>query len=269
MEARRQKQLIIGGAYALIVAAVGFSVYWTHYRPTCSDGVMNGREDGIDCGVLACGQACPAPVQALVVKSVQLAKTPAGDFDAAVELYNPNPQYGVSFGSYDLVVRDTAGNKVASRGGNEFYMLPGQTKYMAVTSVRNIPDDAVASAEIRSITWEKVSGDPVVKLTVVRQALTSGAGQSFFETVFANNSDFDFDSIDVGIVVFDNAGDLITTNTTNFQTFLSQTQRSVKVSWPFPIPADARVYVEVGTNVFDNANFIKRNGTQEKFQQYF
>ena len=66
-----------------------------------------------------------------------------------------------------------------------------------------------------------------------------------------------------------NEGSVEGTNITNIETFASKTERSVKMTWPFSVPTIFQPIVEVGTNVFDNDNFLKRNGTQERFQQYY
>lgn len=268
MLSRTQKQFFIGFIYILIAAVIGASVLYFKYRPTCTDGFRNGQEEGVDCGTVACGKACASPIQALVVQNVQLVKTPAGDFDVAALVYNPNVDYGTDAVGYDLVITDSVGKEI-SRQTSSFYILPGQTKYIVQTSLRGIPNDASAQMEIKNIDWLKVIPNQDINFIITREAITPGADQTTYQAVITNNTDFDFNTIDVSMVVTDSTGAIIATNLTNFQTFLSRTDRSIKVTWPFSLPADARIKTEVGTNVFDNANFLKRNGTQEKFQQYY
>lgn len=259
---RALKQLIVACVFFIIIGGISFGFYHTHYGPNCHDGIKNGQEEGIDCGTLACGVACPSPVQAVQVQSVNLVKTPAGDYDVAMQFYNPNTDYGVATGTYEL----TAGGVVSS---HDFYMLSGQTKYIVLTSLKGLPDNASATVVIKSVQWQKVTGDASVSLTSSNEKYTVAGNQTTFEATILNGSDFDFDSIDVAMVASDNSGRVIATNMTNIQTLLSHTQRYVKVSWPFPLPADAHVSTEIDTNVFDNANFLKTHGTQEKFQQFF
>ena len=256
------KQIIIGGAHVVIVGVVVFWSYNSSYGPSCQAGVQNGREEGIDCGTIACGAACASPVQAIQVQSVQLVSTPAGDHDLAMQFYNPNTDYGVATGTYQL----TIGTLVSTHG---FYMLPGQTKDLVLTSLKGVADGVLANVVMKDIQWEKVTGDASVPLTSFNERYLVSGSQTTFESTILNNSDFDFDSVDISIIVSDSSGKVLATNTTSIQTLLSHTQRYVKVSWPFALPVDARVSVEVGTNVFDNANYIKTHGTQEKFQQLF
>lgn len=267
MLSRTSKRIFIGGVYVLIVTLVVGGYYWTRNYPTCFDSIKNGQEEGVDCGTVACGKACAPSIQNLVVQNVQLMKTPDGTSDVAIQVYNPNIGYGVISGTYDLVIKDSSGAEINRLVGNNFYMLPGQTKYLVLTALKDVPLGQ-ESVEIKSVEWEKVSSVPDVSFVITREAVTPGNNTTTYQAVITNNSNYDFDTIDVSMVVTDGSV-IIATNTTNFQTFLSQTDRSVKVTWPFVLPAGARIKTEVNTNVFNNANFIKRNGTQEKFQQYY
>ncbi len=268
MISRVTKQLTIGGIYILIAVVIVGGIYWSNYRPTCLDGIQNGKEEGVDCGTLACSKACIAAAQPLVIQDTQLIKTPAGDFDLAVLVYNPNTEYGADAVGYDLVISDTSGAEILRRSSS-FYILPGQTRYVVQTSLQGIPDGASAKVVIKNADWVKTPNSQEVYFITGRETLTPSTKQTTYETVITNNSNFDFDTVDVSMVVRNNAGDIIATNMTNLQSVFSHTDRSIKVTWPFALPVDARVQTEVGTNVFNNANFLKRNGTQEKFQQYY
>ena len=262
MVSRTSKRLIIGSIYILIVLLIAGGSYWSKNRPICTDGIKNGQEEGVDCGKVACGKACVASVQALVIQDVQLVKTPVGDYDVAILIYNPNIDYGVVNGTYNFII----GSQSTS---HEFYMLPGQTKYLVLSSLKNIPDNTTPSIAIKSVEWEKVTTIQDITFIIISEETTPEANQTIYQAVITNNTNFDFDTIDVSMVVTDSSGVIIATNITNFQTFLSRTNRSIKVVWPFMLPVGARIQTEVGTNVFNDANFIKRNGIQEKFQQYY
>lgn len=268
MLSRTQKQLLIGGIYIFIVLVIAGGTLYGKYRPTCNDGKQNGKEEGVDCGTLACGKACEAPVQAIQVQNVQLAKTPAGDFDMAALVYNPNTNYGADRVNYDVVIRDTSSTVVSSQSYTS-YISPGQTKYVVQTSLRNIPDGSTAVVVIKRVNWEKVATAPDINFLIIREAITPSVNQTTYQAVVSNQSNFDFDTMNVNVVAFDSLGTVIATNTTNFQTFLSRTERSFQVTWPFVLPAGARVSAEVNTNIFDNANFLKTNGTPTTVQQSF
>lgn len=263
MLSRTQKQVLIGGIYIVVALLIGGGIIYAKYRPTCNDGKKDGQEEGVDCGTLACGKACEAPIQALQPDPVpSMVGSLNGDWDGYVKIYNPNANYGVADATYQLFIGGEPGPIT------HFYMLPGQTKLVVFTAVKVLGGPAVEGA-IKSVEWEKVSSRVDNPFLVTRETYTSGVANTTYEAVINNNSNFDFDTVDVGVVVFNSAGTLIATSTTNLQTVLSHTDRSIKVSWPFPLPADSHVQIEVGTNLLNNANFLKTNGTQEKFQQYY
>ena len=84
-----------------------------------------------------------------------------------------------------------------------------------------------------------------------------------------NSSDFDFDKVEVGVILFGDDNQIVAVNRTNIRTFLSRTERGFSVSWPTELPESVRQDIEVLTNVFENANFIRNYGTQERFQKYY
>ena len=69
MEKRRQKQLLIGLIFVLILGGIGYGLFDKLFliEATCFDQVQNGKEEGVDCGTLACGKVCEEPVRPLEV----------------------------------------------------------------------------------------------------------------------------------------------------------------------------------------------------------
>ena len=59
-------------------------------------------------------------------------------------------------------------------------------------------------------------------------------------------------------------------NTTELRTVASRTERYFKVVWPTLLSGVvAKTRVQAEADLFSNENFIRRYGTQEKFQQYY
>src|SRR3989338_648425 len=282
MEKRTQKQLVIGAIFILIIGAVvyGFVDYFFITEPTCFDGVQSGMEEGVDCGLLACGVACEPPIVPLSIVSQKLIEVRPGDYDFEAQINNPNSSFGTSRAKYTL----SFSGATPDRSGT-FYILPGQTRFIIVSGIRSDGALTSASVDITEVGWEKVEAFENINFPIQRKSyavVDKNGVFSEFEAVVLNSSDFDFDKVEVGIILFsarggpascgDNAfDDIIAVNRTDIRTFLPKTKRSLKVTWPatFPRQGGARQDVEVLTNVFENSNFIKRYGTQEKFQKYY
>jgi len=281
MEQRTQKQLIIGLIFVLIIGGIGYGFvdYFFITESTCFDGVRNGFEEGVDCGTLACGVVCEPAIVPLNVVSQKLIEVRPGDYDFVAQINNPNSFYGASLVRYNLNLI-TEGRTSLNRSGT-FYVLPGQTRFVIIPGIRVDGALSGASIDITEVEWEKVESFENISFSVQRKSyvVTNRNGVfSELEAVILNNSDFDFDKVEVGVILFSqpeanqpSAGtdDVVAVNRTDIRTFLSRTERGFKVSWPTEFPESVRQDIEVLTNVFENANFIRRYGTQERFQKYY
>jgi len=90
------------------------------------------------------------------------------------------------------------------------------------------------------------------------------------EGLINNTSDFDFNQVDVAILLFDEKDSIIAVNRTEIRTFLANTTRGFEVAWFSPFPGKVvRIEAEALTNVFENQNFIQRYQELERFQQYY
>lgn len=266
MEKRQQKQLVIGLIFVLILGGIGYGFVDKLFliEATCFDKVQNGKEEGVDCGTLACGVVCQEPVQPLQVSEEKLFRIGAGDYDFVAKITNPNVSYGASEVAYSIAL---AG--LGTRRGIT-YILPGQTKYIVLTSLRTDSEVSSAGLKVNSVQWEKLdipSGE--VNLTNRRGDFLNSVSGGSFEGVMFNDSNYDFDSVEVSVILFDSSDSIIGVNRTEIRTLLAKTERSYKVTWPSQITNVSRTSVQVSTNLFENSNFIKSYGTQERFQEFY
>jgi len=261
MEARTQKQLIAGLIFILILSGIGYGIY-SILAPkiSCTDRIKNGKEEGVDCGILACGKACEPAIMPINIISSQFFQIGPGDYDFVTQLSNPNVSYGASRLEYSL----------GSISGSS-YILPGQTKWLVLTALK-IPDGIQdVQLVIKNAQWEKLDmPDNTVNLTIRRKDYHSVQKGTQLDAVLYNDSNFDFDKIDVAVILFDDTGSIVGVNRTDIRTFLARSERGFNVVWPFVLPGPAvRQDVEASTNLFENSNFIKSYGSQEKFQKFY
>jgi len=272
MEKRIIKQLIIGLIFVLIISGIGYSFvdYFFIIEPTCFDGIQNGIEEGVDCGTLACGIACEPAIIPLNVVSQKLIEVKPGDYDFVAQINNQNSFYGASLVRYNLNLNKEDGTLLSKNG--TVFILPGQTRFIIVPGIRNDGILTGASIDITEVGWEKVESFENISFPVQRKSylvINNNGVFSELDAVILNNSDFDFDKVEVGIILFSAEEEIIAVNRTDIRTFISRTERGFKISWPTEFPESIRQDIEVLTNVFENANFIRRYGTQEKFQKYY
>jgi len=277
MEKRVLKQLIIGLIFVLIIGGVGYGIvdYFFIVEPTCFDNIQNGQEGGIDCGLLACGIECEPEIMPLNIQFQELIEVRPNDYDFVAQVNNPNSLFGALRARYEMELQRQDGaslSRFAPAMTGTFYMLPGQTRYVIISGLRS--DSALTGAFINiiEVEWEKVQSFEEINFPVQRESyevINRNGVYSELEAVILNNSDFDFDRVEVGVVLFDDNNSIIAVNKTDIRTFISRTERSFQVSWPVKLPEAAKQDIEILTNVFENSNFIRNYGTQERFQEYY
>lgn len=274
---RLLKQLIFGIGFLVVLGFIGFGLY-TFFQtdPTCFDQIQNQGEEGIDCGFV-CGNTCLealAPVEVQNSYLFKVSETELGnDYDALFKIYNPNTRFGASQLSYEINLFD-AKNALFLRKRNFSYILPGQTKYIFEPTILTATPARRAELRIISVDWERLRGGLgqdvqfMVRAKEYVENAKPGVSSHVRGTVF-NASDFDFDRVDLVVLLF--KGEVpVRANRTDINTFLSQTERYFETDWTSPFgPVPDRVEVEADTNVFKSSNFIRRYGTQEKFQRLY
>ena len=66
----------------------------------------------------------------------------------------------------------------------------------------------------------------------------------------------------------DASGKVVGANTTVQRTLAAGEERAFTMEWPFPVPTAVNTEVIVTTNIFENANYIRTYGSQERFQGF-
>ncbi len=273
MSPRVLRQILIAFIFIL---ALGLAFYWYKSSqkvvPTCVDGIQNGLEEGIDCGISACGVACQPQVTPLEVKSTEILNTGSGLYDFAAEVFNPNRQYGSAESSYVVTLLDKDSKELAKKEGT-FYILPGEDKYIIVSAIPSTARAVTAQFKITSAQWERLDSLDGIDFSIKNKTYTvlSGGFSSDLKALLVNNSDYDYGQVDIRIILFDDANKILAVNKTDVRTILAHGERAFEVNWPFKISGKvANIDVEATTNLYDNLNYIKRYGSPtEKFQQYY
>lgn len=270
MDSRRTKQLIVSIIFLVIFVAIGYGIYsFVTPNPTCFDGIKNGKEEGVDCGTIAGCAVCIPEILPLSVQWQKLLPAGTGEYDFVALINNPNTAYGASRIDYEI-----SATGMAQPIRNFFYIAPGQTKYLIYPSIGadNLGD---ANLKIVQANWAGIKNLSSEKIDFIIQRkdykiINTGGIYSQVEGIIVNDSDYDFNKVDVSVVLFDADNNVIGTAKTNIQTLPSKDSRYYKVFWPTVFSGDvSRVDVEATTNIFDNSNFLKTYGTEERFQKFY
>lgn len=271
LSSRLLRRLVIAGVFLAVFTLTGFGLRTAVTpTPTCTDGIKNGQEEGVDCGLFACNKYCEPDLAPPSVVSTKLIKAGDRDYDFVAEIANPHREFGASEVAYELKLLNGSGNELLKREG-VFYILPGQTKFLILpflTTENNVSD---IELNIKSAKWQKIESLEGMNLIVRNETYTpTGGGAGSLNAAILNDSDFDFEVVDIDVLLYNSRGEIIAVNKTDIRTFVARTERAFSVTWPFPIAGNvAKISVKPSTNLFENSNFIKNYGSEvQKFQQY-
>ena len=128
------------------------------------------------------------------------------------------------------------------------------------------------SFKIKSVQWQKIDSLEGINFVTSKESHTvlDGTASSVLEGAILNDSDLDFETVDVDVILRNSGGEIIGVNKSEIRTFLAHSERYFKVTWPFSLKGEVeKTEIVSSTNIFENFNFIKRYGSGvEKFQQY-
>ena len=135
------KQFLFGIFFLAVFGGIGFWIYKTatYHEPTCFDKIQNQGEQAVDCGPV-CGNVCLSLLKPIEARDSYLFKIKeeaggAADYDALFMVTNPNARFGVAAVNYELSILDGQGAALLKKEG-QFYILPGQTKYIYEPAVK-------------------------------------------------------------------------------------------------------------------------------------
>lgn len=211
----------------------------------------------------------------LVINFSKLISVQGSDYDFIAKVTNPNTNFGSGDVSYELTFYDNNRQQIFQKTGN-FYILPGQTKYLIDTPIKlSQITDQPPNFVIKSVDWQELDslGSNAINLKSANgpfdRTFRTGSFGRVGGSVF-NSSGLDLDKVDISVALYDSSNNVVAAGKTDIRTFLAGTSRGLEVSWFSQLPDDiARADVEVNTNVFENSNFLRRYGGQERFQELF
>ena len=273
MTKRNIKQIIIALIFFSILFGFGFLIYSISIKPdpSCSDYVKNQGEEEIDCGgpCLPCELVHINDMEILSIKVI-----PARDnfYDLVAEIKNPNQNYGSGNISYKFELYDTQDNLVSEYPGST-YILPNQTKY--ILKIKAESDRPVKQIKFSfvDVEWEKLEDYQPPQLGVqqkeYRLLADEESGFAQVRAILINKTNFDFDKIDIDILLFNSSDRLLAINTNEIRTFLAGEERDFISTWFNQINGQVVSFeIEAETNIFDLDNYLSRTRDIEKFQEY-
>lgn len=271
MKKRIFKQIVIVLIFAVCLGVAVFAGYWIFRpSPSCADKIKNQEEEEVDCG-----GSCPVcelmEIKEIEVLRIEAVPGGAGFYDIVAQIKNPNQNYGSGKLPYQFNFFDGQNHLIGKFVGESF-ILPNQTKYLVRLKLKTTAFLDRAKLVFGDIGWQKLDDYQPPQLVVQQKeylALGEEAVYSRAKAVIINKTNFDFDKIEIDILLFDASRRLIGLNTTEVRSLPAGQERGFSAAWFSPLAGEPSfVEIEAETNIFDTDNYLKKRDDFERFQEY-
>ena len=223
---------------AAIVVLVGLPAFFVFYKaPTCSDGVKNGTERGVDCGG-SCARLCPADFAAPKVLWAYSVRVVPGIYNALAYVQNPNPSVEARDLSYILKLYDAEGILVTQRVGKAF--VPAGQRFAVFVAGIDVGKRTPVRATFEFAgepNWRQ--GSPLTKLRVLDTSLDQGQGGKPSARVRVRNDapDRSYANVDATVILYDKNDNRVAFSKTVIPSIGPNETQTLYYTWPEPFGA--------------------------------
>jgi len=219
----------VGGLLLLILVLAAYKIIFTR-TPTCSDGVKNGSERGIDCGG-GCALVCKDEARAPVVLWARAFENGPKNYTAAAYVQNNNTGAGARRVSYSFQLLDDENMLVIERTGT-IDLPPVVTIPIIETNIdvgnRKVARTLFAFSDVP--VWRKVSADTFPQIRVSGQEL-SGDGSRLSVEVY-NEASVPSGSLVVTAVLFDSQNVARAASQSSVANIAKKSSQGIVFTWP-------------------------------------
>ncbi len=255
------KRIIIISVYLLAIVIFALVIYFIFKPdPSCSDGIKNQGETGIDCGG-PCG-ACQQKIthQKLEVKSIELASDGQGGNDILIKVYNPSEEYGAR--SFQFIIADDQGNKSQSY---QDFILPKEEKYIIITgyALNKGATNIQVGIDNENIDWRRAINyrDPKLIIYNDRYELsTTGGNYAKIIGLLVNKSAVDYETVKVKGILRDQDGKFLGGSYHIINTLPANSKREFLIQFPNNLGEVNNIETQAETNIFSSDNYLRAEG---------
>lgn len=231
------KQFFYGILLIAIFAALawGFYVIFLKPSPTCSDGIQNGNEIGVDCGGRCDRECLPSDIREVSVRgNIQvLPIATSSGATVLLQVQNLNSDYAAEF-DYTLSMKNSSGKEVMSSNGENF-IYSGEIKYLIFPNLSFLEDPKTLKPEFKITQTNWIKEEDMRKPSIFVQNANTNIFSDKIEVVgrFTNGDAGTLDKAYVVAILYDNRGNVIGASQTEAENIEPSETRNFVVIHPF------------------------------------
>lgn len=231
---RRRKTSYALFVLALFVIFVGIPAFKAFYvKPTCTDGIQNQNEQGVDCGG-SCAVICSTSFIPAKTLWTRADKTADGFYNLGAYIVNRNTDAAVTKAPYIFKVYDTEGILIGERRGS-VTIAPYRNVLAfeaAFPTGKKIPS-RVTFEWLGELAWKEAE-DTGLGLVIRNRNFTQDSTGPRIDAEIVNSTLYRIDDIELYVIMYDEKG-----NTLGFsKTVIDEIPRGgmypAAFTWAFP-----------------------------------
>jgi hypothetical protein len=254
-----KRRMLYGGGFVLVLAIIA-SLLFFHFiyrAPSCSDGIQNGDEIGVDCGG-SCTTLCSNQTLAPIIYWAKAFNVLGDTYNLAAYVENPNSNSSNSQATYSFRVYDANNILLIERTGTTF--IPKNKKFIIFEpglTIQNKIPKRVDFEFTDFAPWQKdTTIDPTVSITY--SALQSTSTTPRVSGTVTNISLQNIDKgLELSVLVLDSNQNAIAVSRTFVDPLPKKTSQDFVFTWPKPFSLG----VEACASPVDVALALDRSGS--------
>lgn len=255
-----KRRLVYIGGVLFVLALIGSVIFFKllYHAPTCSDGLKNGDEIGIDCGG-SCKSLCATDTLTPVVLWSKIFNISGDVYSAVAYVENPNVNYKNESVGYEFRILDNDNKLILVKDGET--SIPKNKKFAIFETGIVIRNTKPKSAEFQFTSFSKWQSDTEQepKLSVKYSTLMSTSTSPRIEGTVSNNSLTSVLGLELDVFVLDNKENVIAASRTFLENLLARSQQDFVFTWPKPF----NLGVEACANPLDVVLALDKSGSMK------